>query len=204
MEFKFRPKQKAPGLGACFEAKFRIAPEADALTARLRYPWRASQVAQDLPILFGLYEARWPWARAFRYTSTERGSWRGNFGKLQSWPKSPCQLFPREAALCRAAENTCYFATVNFASDGSPTTWAMINPDGTLLSYQPYGQEGLLVAAVEGFLGRPAPATQMPSTTAGSSLVWLGVGPFQVHLQTIGVSSVCPLLLRGIDLCEFS
>jgi len=48
------------------------------------------------------------------------------------------------AVLCRAAENTCYFATVNFASDGSPTTSAVVKPDGTLLSYQPYGKEGCL------------------------------------------------------------
>ncbi len=57
--------------------------------------------------------------------------------------------FHEKAALCRAAENTCYFATVNFASEGSPTTSAIINPDGTLLCYQPYGQEGLLMADID-------------------------------------------------------
>ena len=51
--------------------------------------------------------------------------------------------------LCRAAENSCYFATVNFASAGSPTTSAVAAPDGTLLSYQPYGQEGLLIADLD-------------------------------------------------------
>jgi predicted amidohydrolase len=57
--------------------------------------------------------------------------------------------FHEKAALCRAAENTCYFATVNCASPGSPTTSAIIRPDGTLLSYQPYGEEGLLVADID-------------------------------------------------------
>jgi predicted amidohydrolase len=57
--------------------------------------------------------------------------------------------FHEKAALCRAAENTCYFATVNYASAGSPTTSAVINPDGTLLSHQPYGQEGLLIADLD-------------------------------------------------------
>lgn len=57
--------------------------------------------------------------------------------------------FHEKAALCRAAENTCYFATVNYASDGSPTTSAFIGPDGTLLSYQPYGEEGLLIADLD-------------------------------------------------------
>jgi predicted amidohydrolase len=57
--------------------------------------------------------------------------------------------FHEKALLCRAAENTCYFASVNCASAGSPTTSAVVRPDGTLLSYQPYGKEGLLVADIE-------------------------------------------------------
>lgn len=51
--------------------------------------------------------------------------------------------------LCRAAENTCYFASVNCAGAGSATTSAVIRPDGTLLSHQPYGVEGLLVADID-------------------------------------------------------
>jgi predicted amidohydrolase len=61
----------------------------------------------------------------------------------------PANTFHEKAALCRAAENTCYFATVNCASDGSPTTSAVVRPDGTLLSYQPYGEEGVLVAEID-------------------------------------------------------
>ena len=61
----------------------------------------------------------------------------------------PANTFHEKAALCRAAENSCFFATVNYASDGSPTTSAVVRPDGTLLSYQPYGQRGLLIADLE-------------------------------------------------------
>jgi predicted amidohydrolase len=61
----------------------------------------------------------------------------------------PANTFHEKAALCRAAENTCFFATVNYASEGSPTTSAVVRPDGTVLSWQPYGVEGLLVAEVE-------------------------------------------------------
>ncbi len=61
----------------------------------------------------------------------------------------PANSFHEKSALCRAAENTCFFATVNYASDGSPTTSAVIRPDGTLLSYQPYGKRGLLIADVD-------------------------------------------------------
>src|SRR5277367_5828632 len=61
----------------------------------------------------------------------------------------PANTFHEKAALCRAAENTCYFATVNCPSPGSPTTSAIVSPDGTLLSYQPYGKAGLLFADIE-------------------------------------------------------
>jgi hypothetical protein len=57
--------------------------------------------------------------------------------------------FHEKAALCRAAESTCFFATVNCASRGSRTTSAVVRPDGTLLSYQPYGQRGVLIADID-------------------------------------------------------
>jgi predicted amidohydrolase len=61
----------------------------------------------------------------------------------------PLNTFHDKAVLCRAAENTCYFASVNFASAGSPTTSAIANPDGTLLAYQPYGVEGVLIGEID-------------------------------------------------------
>lgn len=61
----------------------------------------------------------------------------------------PANTFHEKALLCRAAENTCYVASVNFASAGSPTTSALVRPDGTLLTHQPYGEEGLLVADLD-------------------------------------------------------
>ena len=67
-------------------------------------------------------------------------------GYVPSSFADPANTFHEKAALCRAAENTCYFATVNCASTGSPTTSAVVRPDGTLLSYQPYGKDGLLIA----------------------------------------------------------
>ena len=70
----------------------------------------------------------------------------------------PCNSFHEKAVLCRAAENTCYFASVNCASEGSGTTSAIARPDGTLLCFQPYGQAGLL--AVEGRVARDAGASR--------------------------------------------
>ena len=60
----------------------------------------------------------------------------------------PQNTFHEKAALCRAAENTCYFATVNCALPGATTTSALIDPQGVLLSNQPYGQEGILFGEI--------------------------------------------------------
>lgn len=57
--------------------------------------------------------------------------------------------FHEKAMLCRAAENTIWFASVNCAIAGSPSTSAVIRPDGTVLAWRPYGEEGLLVADID-------------------------------------------------------
>jgi len=75
-------------------------------------------------------------------------------GYVPSTFGDPANSFHEKSMLCRAAENSCYFASVNVANAGSPTTSAIVRPDGTLLCYQPYGVEGLLVADIE-----PAEAT---------------------------------------------
>jgi len=61
----------------------------------------------------------------------------------------PENTFHEKTMLCRAAENTCYFASVNCASAGSGTTSAVVRPDGTVQSYQPYGLDGLLIADLD-------------------------------------------------------
>lgn len=61
----------------------------------------------------------------------------------------PKNSFHEASVRCRAAENTVWFATVNCASEGSPTTSAVAAPDGTIVAWQPYGKEGLLVADLD-------------------------------------------------------
>jgi predicted amidohydrolase len=61
--------------------------------------------------------------------------------------------------LCRAAENTYYFASVTCALKGATTTSAVADPDGTLVMHQPYDKEGVLFAAIQvarttGFLAK--------------------------------------------------
>jgi len=61
----------------------------------------------------------------------------------------PANTFHEKALLCRAAENTIWIASVNYAAEGSATTSAFVGPDGTLLASQQYGREGLLVADLD-------------------------------------------------------
>ncbi|BDC51806.1 hypothetical protein F183_A41210 [Bryobacterales bacterium F-183] len=62
----------------------------------------------------------------------------------------PAGGFHSHAVRCRAAENTCYFATINYAVAGSPTTSAIAAPpDGEIVALQPAGQAGLLLAELD-------------------------------------------------------
>ncbi len=91
------------------------------------------------------------------YSEPEPGSFRP-----QSYA-DPRNTFHEAASLCRAAENTCWFASVNCAVDGSPTTSAVIRPDGSVLAWQPYGEAGLLVADLDLGLATRALALRLRS-----------------------------------------
>ena len=77
----------------------------------------------------------------------------------------PMNTFHEKAMLCRAAENSCYFASVNCAGQGSPTTSAVVRPDGTVMAWQPYGKEGLLVADLDTAAATGILAARCRSTT---------------------------------------
>jgi predicted amidohydrolase len=143
------------GVHAGFQDKVQLDPSEEATYT----PGSGRRVFRSGPLTFGVSichegwrypeTVRWPARRGAQvvfhphFHAAERGSYR---------PKhfaDPANSFHEKAALCRAAENTCFFATVNFASEGSPTTSAVVRPDGTLLCYQPYGEAGLLLADVD-------------------------------------------------------
>ena len=143
------------GTIAGFQDKVQIAPSEESTYS----PGSGRRVFQTGPLTFGVAICHEAW----RYPETVRWAARHGAhivfhphfheaepGRYQ--PSSfgdPANSFHEKAILCRAAENTCYVATVNCASIGSPTTSAVVRPDGTLLSYQPYGQPGLLIADVD-------------------------------------------------------
>jgi predicted amidohydrolase len=54
-----------------------------------------------------------------------------------------------KAMMMRAMENTIYFASVGYAMKYQESTSSIIAPDGTCIAYQPYGQEGVIVADID-------------------------------------------------------
>jgi predicted amidohydrolase len=146
----------ADGTVAGWQDKGQIDPSEDAIYPALGTERRVFTAG---PLTFGIVICHEGW----RYPETVRWAARrgaqvvfhphAHVAEPGSYrPKTfadPLNTFHEKAVLCRAAENTCYVASVNCASEGSGTTSAIARPDGTLLSYQPYGQEGLLVADLD-------------------------------------------------------
>ncbi len=143
------------GTIAGFQDKVQLDPSEEGTYS----PGSGRRVFQTGPLTFGIAICHEGW----RYPETVRWAVRQgahivfhpHFHEAEpgSYPASsfadPANSFHEKAVLCRAAENTCYFASVNCASTGSPTTSAVARPDGTLLRYQPYGKQGLLVADID-------------------------------------------------------
>jgi predicted amidohydrolase len=143
------------GSRAGFQDKVQLDPSEEGSYA----PGTERQIFRMGPLLFGVcicHEAwrypetvRWAARRGAhlvfhpQFHQAEPGSYRpASYG-------DPANSFHEQAVRCRAAENTIYFATANYAGSGSPTTSAIARPDGTLLSYQPYGEAGLLLGDLD-------------------------------------------------------
>ena len=146
-----------------FQDKVQLDPSEESVYS----PGTERQCFQVGPLTFGVVICHEGW----RYPETVRWAARRgahvvfhpHFGEAEPGSyrptnfADPLNTFHEKAMLCRAAENSCYFASVNCASEGSPTTSAVARPDGTVLAWQPYGEAGLLVAdldltAASGFL----------------------------------------------------
>jgi predicted amidohydrolase len=54
-----------------------------------------------------------------------------------------------QAMLMRSRENTIYFASVNYALRYQESATSLIAPSGQCQAYLPYGQEGVLVQAID-------------------------------------------------------
>jgi predicted amidohydrolase len=143
------------GSFAGFQDKVQIDPSEEAIYT----PGTGRRIFETGPLTFGIAICHEGW----RYPETVRWAARRGAqivfhphfheaepgGYAPSTFGDPANSFHEKALLCRAAENTCWIASANCASEGSPSTSAVIRPDGMLLCYQPYGEEGLLIADLE-------------------------------------------------------
>jgi predicted amidohydrolase len=157
------------GTTAGFQDKVQLDPSEEGIYS----PGTGRRVFRAGPLTFGIVICHEGW----RYPETVRWAARHGaqivfhphfdeekHGIYKTSFADPSNSFHEKAILCRAAENTCYFASVNCAGAGSATTSAVARPDGTLLAWQPYGRPGLLLADIDldaatGFLAsrlRPA------------------------------------------------
>lgn len=68
--------------------------------------------------------------------------------RLTRWcdPDGP---YYEKAMTCRALENTVYFAGVNYAFRHQESATSLIGPAGECLAHLPYGEEGVLVHAID-------------------------------------------------------
>jgi predicted amidohydrolase len=125
----------------------------------LYVPGRARQLFEVNGVPFGVAICH----EAFRYPETVR--WAAVRGAkvvfhphctgsdrtgvpLTQWG-SPAAPYYEKAMMCRGLENTIYFASVNYAFRYPESASCVIGPSGECLAYLPYGQEGVLVQAID-------------------------------------------------------
>lgn len=72
----------------------------------------------------------------------------------------PSNTFHEKAALCRAAENTIYYAGVNYATPRANAASAVVGPDGLLLAWHPHREAGLLISDINVALATGALASR--------------------------------------------
>lgn len=66
---------------------------------------------------------------------------------LKQWGAADAPYY-EQAMMMRSRENTIYFASVNYALRFQESATSLIAPSGQCQAYLPYGEEGLLVAAI--------------------------------------------------------
>jgi predicted amidohydrolase len=68
--------------------------------------------------------------------------------RLTEWGAADSPYYEK-AMMMRSRENTIYFASVNYALPFQEAATSLIAPSGECQAFQPYGQEGVLVQAID-------------------------------------------------------
>jgi predicted amidohydrolase len=88
---------------------------------------------------------RWAAARGAKVVFHPHCTGSDRTGTLPARWCSPDGPYYEKAMMCRALENTIYFASVNYAFRYPESATSFIGPTGTCLAHLPYGEEGVLV-----------------------------------------------------------
>ncbi|MBK9710668.1 MAG: carbon-nitrogen hydrolase family protein [Kouleothrix sp.] len=78
-----------------------------------------------------------------QHTGSERAG-----ARLTQWGDASAPYYEK-AMMMRSIENTIYFASVNYALRFQESATSLIAPSGQCQAYLPYGQEGVLVQAID-------------------------------------------------------
>lgn len=68
--------------------------------------------------------------------------------ELEEWG-SVRNPYYEKAMMCRALENTVFFASINYAFLYPEAATSIISPTGDCLNYMPYGKEGVLIQEID-------------------------------------------------------
>jgi Predicted amidohydrolase len=161
------------GVTIGWQDKVQLDPSED----RLYQPGQTRQLFEVAGLAFGVVICH----EGFRYPETVRWAARAgaqlvfhpHFSQAEPGGWHPGgyaesgNSFHEAAARCRAAENGLWYATVNCAGEDSPTTSAVIDPDGEVLAWQPHGQAGLLIAEIDPGQASPLLGARLRPVVAG-------------------------------------
>lgn len=122
-------------------------------------PGRGRQLFEACGVKFGVVigqegwiypeTVRWAASRGARIVFHPQSAGSDTSGHAPRTWADPDGSFHEKALICRGAENTIYFASVNYAFAYQLAATSLIAPDGSCLAHQPYGQSGLLVQKLD-------------------------------------------------------
>jgi predicted amidohydrolase len=92
---------------------------------------------------------RWAAARGARIVFHPHCTGSDKTGVVPTCWAAPEGPYFEKAMMCRALENTIYFASVNYAFRYPESATCVIGPSGQCFAQLPYGEEGVLVGELD-------------------------------------------------------
>ena len=143
------------GTSGGFQDKVQVDPSEDTIYT----PGSGRQVFQVDGLKFGVAichegwrypeTVRWAAVRGARIVFHPQHTGAEREGVVRtSWGEAGAPYYEK-AMTCRSIENTIYFASVNYALRFQESATSLIDPSGRCQAYLPYGQEGVLVQAID-------------------------------------------------------